>query len=77
MRESKNILVELTNGVIIGIDILIDLTIDNNYGADADGRRGVRSVFVDDYSWRSNIKLTQSDYDHVDKQVERFMEKYK
>lgn len=77
MTESKNILVELCNGTIIGIDVIVNLTVDSNYGADYDGNRGHKAVFVEDYSWTSNIRLNKLDESHVEKQVERFMEKYK
>jgi len=64
-------------------EIEVDYTFvtDNNYGADADGNRGVRMSFLDDFSFKirteegedvtNNIKLNDKElYDIITKKVD-------
>ena len=75
------------NDRVIEIKSVVELekSTDNNYGADADGNRGVRMTFIDDWQvisaeWKlrnnwhciSKLKLKNKNkiYDLINKQVE-------
>lgn len=47
-KESVNLVVVLNNGKKISSEVDVFYTIDINYGADADGNRGERGVFIED-----------------------------
>ena len=56
----------------ISIDGYVVYSVDHNYGADADGNRGVKKIFVEDIKNLSactvdgeDFSLTQSEYDEA------------
>lgn len=48
MRITRDIIVTLNNGKIVGSDVSLRLIHDSNYGADSDGNRGIPTTFIED-----------------------------
>ena len=48
ISETMDLTVTLKNGKKISAEVEVHYCIDNNYGADADGNRGVSALFIED-----------------------------
>lgn len=48
MKMKRDIIVTLQNGKIVGSEVSLKIVHDSNYGADADGNRGIPTTFIED-----------------------------
>jgi hypothetical protein len=57
------------------VDVEIITSTEHNYGADADGNRGIYAKFLEDWHWKSETKLTEEENAIVETEVERIAER--
>jgi len=60
----------------VDVEIVVTLEKDNNYGADADGNRGVTMYFADDYEYKvlGETITDKKILDFIDAEVVKFVE---
>lgn len=74
--RNREVTVETYTGKVVTVDVTIKATFDDNYGADADGNRGVGVWEIDETTFKVPDKdddgalLTQAEKEEVDELVE-------
>lgn len=67
--------IELENGRMVSVDLELVIIYERDFGADADGNRGVACRILDDYDYTCSDDLTADEKKELDKAVKNLVER--
>lgn len=72
---TKNETIELSSGRSIDVEITIEAHNESDYGADADGNRGINTWFIEGHSCKydDDIELTEEEVSELEDKLENIV----